>query len=615
MIKSNSKNSAHVFTRAISVLLSLILMIGALQLPVSAASPKISSAEITIGVGEARTISLKNAEGTVKWSTSDKSVATVAKGKVTGVKKGTAVITATYKSKAYKCRVTVKEYRLYGKSSKMNVGESQLLKLYGNTAGKTVKWSTSDKKILKVTSKGKVTAVAAGTATVYASVGSKKIGKKITVSPVFGDTGKTLTIYSWNNEFQGIFEKYYPGYKKIDDTCGYIGDIRVEFKISVTVDDGYEKKLERSLRNNRGESVVDIFLVEEDMADKFLSAYALPLKDIGISDEDTKNMYRFTKEAATYNNELMAATWLVSPGGFVYRRSIAKKVLGTDDPSKVQNYLSSWSKFESVAAKMKKKGYYMVSNTDTMSKPFFYNEADRFVDGNEIALSDNMRDWLAISKRFYDKGFCSGSDTWTSAWSEEQSADSKVFGFFYSTWGVDYVLPGNASTMDYRTGEYKKDGSYGDWAFIEGPESYIWGGSYLAVGKNSDNRQLAADIIRKLCCNYEIMTKMGNDSTSSIYPNNKKVMEKMAAKGVKNDFLGGQNVTEIYADIAAKCRVKGGINAYDAYMYYTLSYYSLFKEYFMGNADYKLTMEMYYYVMKKHFSELYIPDKLPSEPK
>ncbi len=614
-MKNTAAGAVPTVTRVLALLLSVFLLIGALEVPVSAASPRISSAEITIGVGEVRTITLQNVEGTVKWSTSDKSVATVAKGKVTGVKKGTAVITATYKSKAYKCKVTVKEYRLYGKSSKMNVGESQLLKLYGNTAGKTVKWSTSDRKILKVTSKGKVTAVAAGTATVYASVDGKKYGKKITVSPVFGDTGKTLTIYSWNNEFQEIFENYYPGYKKIDDTCGYIGDIRVEFKIYVTVDDGYEKKLERSLRNNRGESVVDIFLVEEMNAEEFLTSYALPLKDIGISDDDTKNMYRYTKEAATYDGKLMAASWAVNPGGFVYRRSIAKKVLGTDDPAKVQSYLSSWSKFESVASKMKKKGYYMISNTDTMSKPFFYNEADRFVDGNEIALSDNMRDWLAMSKRFYDKGYCSGSDIWTSDWSKEQSADSKVFGFFYSTWGVDYVLPGNASTMDYRTGEYKKDGSYGDWAFIEGPESYIWGGSYLAVGKNSDNRQLAADIIRKLCCNYEIMTKMGKDTTNSIYPNNKKVMEKMAAKGVKNDFLGGQNVTEIYADIAEKCRVKGGINAYDAYMYYTLSYYSLFKEYFMGNADYKLTMEMYYYVMKKHFSELYIPDKLPSEPK
>ncbi len=34
---------------------------------------------------------------------------------------------------------------------------------------------------------------------------------------------------------------------------------------------------------------------------------------------------------------------------FAYRRSIAKDVLGTDDPDKVQEALSTWDKFDKVA--------------------------------------------------------------------------------------------------------------------------------------------------------------------------------------------------------------------------------------------------------------------------
>ena len=32
-------------------------------------------------------------------------------------------------------------------------------------------------------------------------------------------------------------------------------------------------------------------------------------------------------------------TWQATPGLFAYRRSIAKEVLGTDDPAEVQTYL------------------------------------------------------------------------------------------------------------------------------------------------------------------------------------------------------------------------------------------------------------------------------------
>ena len=37
-------------------------------------------------------------------------------------------------------------------------------------------------------------------------------------------------------------------------------------------------------------------------------------------------------------------------GTFAYRRSIAKQVLGTDDPNEVQKKLGTWSDFDNVAA-------------------------------------------------------------------------------------------------------------------------------------------------------------------------------------------------------------------------------------------------------------------------
>ena len=45
----------------------------------------------------------------VKWSSKDKKIASVSKGKITAKKEGTVIILAKYKNKKYKCKVTVKK--------------------------------------------------------------------------------------------------------------------------------------------------------------------------------------------------------------------------------------------------------------------------------------------------------------------------------------------------------------------------------------------------------------------------------------------------------------------------------------------------------------------------
>lgn len=78
---------------------------------VKAAAKKISISKksATLTVGKTLTLKLKNAKASkVKWSTSNKKIATVSKGKVKAKKAGKATITAKYKGKKYKCKITVK---------------------------------------------------------------------------------------------------------------------------------------------------------------------------------------------------------------------------------------------------------------------------------------------------------------------------------------------------------------------------------------------------------------------------------------------------------------------------------------------------------------------------
>lgn len=88
----------------LTLLISLISPIGG---RVQAATVKLNRTAINIDIGKTYTLKLQNASGTIKWSTTDKSIVTVLNGKVTAKKAGKANITALYKGKTYKCAVTV----------------------------------------------------------------------------------------------------------------------------------------------------------------------------------------------------------------------------------------------------------------------------------------------------------------------------------------------------------------------------------------------------------------------------------------------------------------------------------------------------------------------------
>lgn len=175
----------------------------AVTVKVAATGVTLSSSSVKIYVGKTKTLTptVSPADATnksVKWRSLDTSIATVNKnGKVTAVKAGTTYITATTANGKYtaKCKVTVAKIvkstsvKLNKTSLTINDGKSYRLTETvspSNTTDKTVIWSVSDSKIIKVSSDGKVTALKPGTAYVYCK--TKDTGKaakcKVTVKAV-----------------------------------------------------------------------------------------------------------------------------------------------------------------------------------------------------------------------------------------------------------------------------------------------------------------------------------------------------------------------------------------------------------------------------------------------
>lgn len=93
----------------LSLLLTLVLCLSQTAPGVSyAATRTLNNAKLELHVGETCKLSLTGISGNIKWKSSNKSVATVSStGALAAVSVGKSTITATNKSKKYKCTVTV----------------------------------------------------------------------------------------------------------------------------------------------------------------------------------------------------------------------------------------------------------------------------------------------------------------------------------------------------------------------------------------------------------------------------------------------------------------------------------------------------------------------------
>lgn len=413
--------------------------------------------------------------------------------------------------------------------------------------------------------------------------------------------GKVLNIYCWNEEFQDRFTEYFEKAGKVPE------GVKVNFVITPNENNAYQNALDQALLNQESASEdekVDLFLVEADYALKYVDTdYALDVKgDIGLTDEDLSEQYQYTKDIVTDSNGILkGTTWQATPGLFAYRRSIAKDVLGTDDPQKVQKALSSWDKFDEVAKKAADKGYKMLSGYDDAYRTFSNNVVAPWVDGDKIVIDNNIMKWVDQTKEYTDKGYNNKTSLWAPEWSADQGPDGKVFGFFYSTWGINFTLLENAlETSEDDGGKLEVgNGIFGDYAVCQGPESYYWGGTWICAAAGTDNIPLIKDIMETLTCDADTMKKITEDTQD--YTNNTKAMDELANSDFKSDFLGGQNHIKLFSEAAPKIDMSN-ISPYDQGLNESLQ--GAMKDYFDGTVDKETALDNFYKSAIEKYPEL-----------
>lgn len=141
---------------------------------------KLKKTSMKVVVKGKMAIGVKKKTKIIKWSSSDKKIATVKNGVVTGKKEGTVVIKAKSKHLTYTCKVKVENPYWYTNSISVHKGSRYDLRLYNTTL--KPKWSSSNKKIATVNAKGEVVGKREGKAVITANVGGRKFNCKVNVT-------------------------------------------------------------------------------------------------------------------------------------------------------------------------------------------------------------------------------------------------------------------------------------------------------------------------------------------------------------------------------------------------------------------------------------------------
>ena len=384
----------------------------------------------------------------------------------------------------------------------------------------------------------------------------------------------TINLWSFTDEVPAMVEKFKATHPDVA--------FDLNTTIIATTNQEYEPALIPALQNGE----VDIYAAEAAFVYKYtqgdMSDFAAPYKDLGIKiDKAIKDA-----DIASYTvdigknpkGQVVGLGYQATGGCFIYRRSIAKQVFGSDDPKTVQAAIGggsgSWTKFWQAAQKLADNGVAIVSGDGDIWHAYECSDKGWIVD-DKLYIDPKREAFLDASKQLTEKGWSNQTQDWTEAWyADMQGKGTKpVFGFFGPAWLINYVMAGNSG------GTKVGEGTYGDWAVCNSPVGFFWGGTWVLASKTAAKDKAKKPVVKAIIewitlnptkdgllyqwANGTFQWKYGKGADATV--NTKDTVSSgtvMKISDGKLAFLGGQNMFDYFVPAGAYANGKN-LTQYD----------------------------------------------------
>lgn len=363
-----------------------------------------------------------------------------------------------------------------------------------------------------------------------------------------GDKASGDTLEIWSFLSQEEMNHYRDAYKELKG---------IEVSPKVFPGDQYMTKLQTAFRS--GTNAPDLAYMEIAHLGQFKETGMLEdLSSYGGTEVLDNQVPYVADLSMNTKGEICGISWQSTPGGFWYKKDLAKEYLGTDDPDAVAEFFSSWDNIiEAGKTVYEKSGGKVALLDDTASVRTILNNTKGVpwvdADGN-LPSDDILRKSFEMEKSVRDNNVDAKIEQWSAGWSSGMYETDPFIGFACATWGLHYVIKAN-------TPAEKQAECENTWGFVPGPAAYQSGGTWISMYSKSKNKEAAWDYIETMTADLEYLDKyLVNDQGD--FPGYIPAIEAAIADGHTDPFTGDQITFQFFYDTAMEVK-NDGMTEYD----------------------------------------------------
>ena len=380
-------------------------------------------------------------------------------------------------------------------------------------------------------------------------------GMTVSAVPVFAEEAETpdneitgdssaedaFVIWGWNDDIKkildGPFKEAYPDDYK-----------RIVF-VNTGGSDYYQGKLDPMLDDTSNELYPDLMGLEVDYVQKYVNSdWVKSVADLGITEDDYKNMYKYDLDLGTdADGNVRALFWQATPGCYQVRADLAEKYLGTTDPAAIAEKFKDLDTILATAKEVNDASggkCKLFSGYDELKRSLTNSRSQGFYDDNEvITLDDNITTYLETAKKLYDDDLTYNTDQWSADWYANMDGDGEssnaALAYMGCPWFTYWCL---SDTWKENT------------ILVPAQNKCYWGGTGLAATTECSDPDLAAKIMKYFTCDTDGMVAI--NALNSDYVNNTEAINKIIESGASADGNGflykdaGQNFMEFFLPLA-----------------------------------------------------------------
>lgn len=292
----------------------------------------------------------------------------------------------------------------------------------------------------------------------------------------------------------------------------------VEVETVIIEPANYPTKVQTALQG--GEKEPDIIVGEPQMLEDFYDMGLFAnLDDFGAKDYEGQIVDYVWEVGQDADGVQRAISYQITPAGIYYRRDIAQKVFGTDDPVEIGKHFATYDAILDAAKTLKAAGYRIFASDSEIN--YFSGDSAWVVDG-KLNVSERRVEYMDLVVELYKQDLTAYASQWATPWYMAMAGEVPIL-TAETQWGTDEMNIWDAenfkeATADYETTEVFAFGlpswgvltmrdnvgdTAGKWGVCAGPAYGFGGGTYIGISANSERKDTAWDFVKFCTLNEE----------------------------------------------------------------------------------------------------------------